>query len=789
MTKEDRTAVAFLFGVAALYFVPVLLKGDREVLSSVGTDIWAAYYYWRHFGFESLARGEIPLWNPHSFSGIPFVAGMESAIFYPPNLIYLLFGTAFATNFSIALHCFLASLFTYIFARYVNIDRAGAVLAAITFAYGAPSFLRIYAGHLVGLAALVWLPLLFMSAEAFLRKRRLRYALLGGVVLSMQFFAGQPQYLFFSMIAVSLYFFSNLLAMRNFRAAPYFFAGFCLLAITGVSLSAVQFLPTLELTKYSVRSALGFKWVSSFSLPPENLLTLMLPDLFGDLLTAPYWGKNYLWEMSVYLGIIPLALGALAIVYDRSRAVLIFSLIAVASLVLALGKYTPLLRLLYAWVPGFNLFRGFSKFIVVFSFAVSILAGYGATHISAWAKERDSRLRSLAYVILAFAILLLLVALSAFLGTADLQPSWTSLVKAYDRGLDDYSGGALPDNVFLLSLRVALRDLLRSGVVLFLLGGLLLSVVKLKAPSRKLLMIGILALAVSDLWSFGSRYLVSFNPGILYMDRELKAFLKSDKDPFRLGTPISTLLNTGLLEDLKDVGGYDQLTLKNYNEFINFSQGLPLDQPNFVMAINRFSPLLRLLNLKYYIVESSVNLTLPDFKQVFENANYKVYRDEKSLPRSFVVHDVRVIKGREARLQALASSTFNPETTAIVEEPIEGPAAAPPTLRSPAPTLVKDSPNRVVIEADLKDAGLLVLSDVYYPGWKAFVDGKETRIYQVNHAMRGVVLPKGRHVTEFLYDPLSFKIGAVVSLASLVLVVGFLVVGRFKFNGARFRRG
>jgi hypothetical protein len=314
-----------------------------------------------------------------------------------------------------------------------------------------------------------------------------------------------------------------------------------------------------------------------------------------------------------------------------------------------------------------------------------------------------------------------------------------------------------------------------------LLGGLSLSVVKWKALPTKFLIIGILALAVSDLWSFGSRYLVSFNPGILYMDRDLKAFLRSDKEPFRLGTPISTLLNTGFLEDLKDVGGYDQLTLKNYNEFINFSQGLPLDQPNFVMAISRFSPLLRLLNLKYYIVESSVNLKLPDFKLVFENANYQVYRDEKSFPRSFVVHDAQVIHGREARLQALAAATFDPMSAAIVDEPIAGLAGAP-MLRSPSPQLIEDSPNKVVIEADLKDAGLLVLSDVFYPGWKAFVDGKETRIYQVNHAVRGVVLPKGRHVTEFRYDPLSFKIGAVVSLASLVLVVAFLVGGRFKFQ-------
>jgi uncharacterized membrane protein YfhO len=262
------------------------------------------------------------------------------------------------------------------------------------------------------------------------------------------------------------------------------------------------------------------------------------------------------------------------------------------------------------------------------------------------------------------------------------------------------------------------------------------------------------------------------------MDRELKAFFKSDKEPFRLATPISTLLNVGLLEGTKDVGGYDQLTLRNYNEFINFSQGLPVDRPNFTMAINRASPMLDLLNVRYYVLDASANAALPYFHLVFRNSRYKVYRNSKALPRSFVVHDARVIKGREDALQAMASPTFNPTSTAIVDEAING-LPGNPALRSPTPKVIEDLPKKIVIQADLKAAGLLVLGDVYYPGWKAFVDGEESRIYRVNHAMRGVFLPMGQHRVEFRYDPLSFKLGAIVSLVSLVLVAGFLLWPRF----------
>ena len=103
-----------------------------------------------------------------------------------------------------------------------------------------------------------------------------------------------------------------------------------------------------------------------------------------------------------------------------------------------------------------------------------------------------------------------------------------------------------------------------------------------------------------------------------------------------------------------------------------------------------------------------------------------------------------------------------------------------PTVRSPLPKIVEHSPNRVTIDAYLSEPGLLVLADAYYPGWKAFVDGKETKIYRANYVMRGVFITGGRHVVEFRYDPLSFEVGVIISLASLVLVVGFLIWFRVK---------
>jgi hypothetical protein len=434
-----------------------------------------------------------------------------------------------------------------------------------------------------------------------------------------------------------------------------------------------------------------------------------------------------------------------------------------------LGNHTPLLWFLYAYVPGFNLFRGLSKFVIVFSFAGSLLGGYGLAKVAALAEERSRRLRPMACALLALSFLF--IGLGIF-GLLYGREWWNSFVGAYIR--EEVHNASLPltEDSFHAWMTTAFNGFFRSAVIAMLLGGLLIFA-QIKKLSKKFLVIAALALAVLDLWSFGSRYLVTFDPGEISMDRELKAFLKGDKEPFRIATPITTLSNVGVLEGIENVGGYDQLTLKSYNEFINFAQGMPIDSPNLAMTVRRFSPLFRLLNVRYYILKPGMSAELPDFDLVFENVGAKVYRDNGAFPRSFIVHQASVRKGGEAILQELISPGFDPTSDSIVEETIDG-LPDNPTLPSPAPKVVEHSPRKVLIEADLPDAGLLVLADVYYPGWKAFVDGKESKIHRTDYVMRGVFVPAGRHVVEFRYDPLSFKAGAIISLASLLLIAGFL---------------
>ncbi|MGE5303904.1 MAG: YfhO family protein [Alphaproteobacteria bacterium] len=777
--NQDRAAVTVLLALALAYFLPVLLRGDHEILSYKLTDIWNQYYFWRKFGFGALARGEIPLWNPFIYSGTPYLAGVQSALFYPLNVLYLFVGTAFATNLSIALHCFLASWFAYLFSRYLGISPPGSTLAAIVYAYGAPYFLHIFPGHLSNLCTMTWLPLLLLAVEAFIRNKRIGYALLGGTALAMQVLAGHPQYTFYSGVAVLVYFVASWALRREFTELPFLAVGMFILFLTAAGLSAVQLLPALELTHYSVRQALSYEWVAIFSFPPENLLTLFFPDFFGDFLSAPYWGKNYLWEASAYLGIIPVVLAFIALCRDRSKTVKTFSVIALVSLLFAFGRYTPLLWILYRFVPGFDLFRGLGKFIFISGLAIAIIGGRGLDVVVQWRRERKNLVEYTAYGLLGAAALVALTGVALL----NFQGLWRDGVAAYVEHEPRYSPlPALQEPFFALTNIASARAVFRAAGIAALLSAALLLFHWRQKLSARLMAACLIALTALDLWSFGYRYLVTFDPAELEMDAGLKAFLAKDQTPFRVAVPKLPDVNMGMTNGTENVGGYDALVLKDYSELVNFAVGIPLDEPNLVMAISSISPIFNLLNTKYYIMPSEAAMPPPRLDLQFQDEHYRVYLNDSALPRSFLVQEVRVIQGRDAILKTLVSPAFNPRSTAVVEEPPEK-LSIEPAAGSPLPRIVQRSLNRVVIDARPNAAALLVLGDSYYPGWKAYVDGTASKIYRVNYAMRGVFLSQGHHVVEFRYQPASFYIGLAVSAASLLGIAAFVFWSRWSaFN-------
>ena len=283
-----------------LLFADVLSTSTR-VLSSSQADIYLHFAAWRQFGFDELRKGHLPLWNPHYLCGNPFLGNFESALLYPLNWHYLWMPLAAAINWGIVLHVFLAGFFTYLWASYRGFHPLAAFLSGVIFMWGGAYYLHLYAGHLPNLCAMVWAPLIFLAIDGFLDHQKGLWILLGIFAVSMQILAGHPQYVYFTGLAATFYLVLNL--KKNSRKLIISMGGMAAFYAGALLVTAVQSWTGLEALWDSARHlSLDFSSASSFSFPPQNLLTVFLPDFFGNLEPGHYWGSWYLWEVSLFIG-------------------------------------------------------------------------------------------------------------------------------------------------------------------------------------------------------------------------------------------------------------------------------------------------------------------------------------------------------------------------------------------------------------------------------------------------------------------------------------------------------
>jgi len=795
-SKNDWLVVIILFLLSIAYFYSVIIPSEGRILGDENSDMRNQYFCWRYFGFNTLSKGILPLWNPYACCGIPFIAGVQSAIFYPLNLVFLVLPIHTAINYSIILHVFLSGVFTYLYLRFIKLNpksavqnpqlnsdklsRSSCMISAITFMFCAPQILHVYAGHLAILNAIMWLPLILLLSEAFISTKHFLYATLGGVAVAFNILAGQPQYSFYTAIAVFVYFIIRVIQEFNnhwdWKSVGYRISGFMIIYITGFLLSAIQLLPACEMTQHSVRHTLSYEWVGHFSFPPENFLTLFIPEFFGNLVKTPYWGRYLLCEMSLYVGILPLILCAFASFYCRNKFTKAFLLMALISSLLALGKFTPLFKILYNFVPGFNLFRGNSKFIFVAAFSLSVLSGIGAEYLRnhVISKKTIPKVLDFAIGILSAISLFLLIFFLFRMGFE----KWHYIInKVYLLGNPKASLSNLEDlrnpEFLTATFKVAASGAIKF-IILSILSLLIVSLWIRRSIKRHLLVIVSAALIMGDLWFFGNQYIVTFDPKKYLWDEETLDLFKNDPEPFRITTAGYAGPNHSMVHNIANIGGYEANVIKEYSEFMNLSEGKPLDDLRILMEVTHISKLTNLLNLKYIFISSGGGIEYhPAIKLVSKNPNYTLLKNTMALPRAFLVHKSKTLQGRDAIFKELASREFNPLKYIILEEPsmlvknIDHPGILP----EPIPTFLEYSPNRVTIKATLLDDGYLVLGDTYYPGWNAYVDGKKSRVLKTNYVMRSVFLEKGEHIVKFVYEPKSFTIGMIITLTSMVILI------------------
>ncbi|MFQ5613070.1 MAG: YfhO family protein [Anaerolineae bacterium] len=438
-------ASILLAGLVVLFFWKILLTN----LILVGVDTFLYFYPYRAYASEALRQGRLPLWNPHLFMGVPFLANSQAGVLYPLNWLFLWLSPPRQVAASMALHTWLAAVGMLAYARRsLRLGWPGALLAAMLFALG--GFLGAQVDHPNQLQVSAWLPWLFLLYdEAVAGRRRWTAVLLLAALIALTLLAGHSQAVFISLVGVGLYGvlrlqvtgfkfqvpgFRRRVSVSNFRWAgkrlisnlQSLISTLQVLAVAAglaLLLAAAQLLPTLELARQSIRrSGLSYNEATSFSLRPWTAHFTFLPPFGLDL--SVVFGEAFS-EWVAYAGLAGLglaALGLLTLAWRREAAV--FALLGLAGAVLALGRATgPLYLVLYKFVPGFNLFRAPARWLLLYAFAVAVLAGLGldalasrpievraaAGRLVAWIGQRRWAQATLLIAAVALAVVLFLI--------------------------------------------------------------------------------------------------------------------------------------------------------------------------------------------------------------------------------------------------------------------------------------------------------------------------------------------------------------------------------------------
>jgi hypothetical protein len=387
MTRRDAPAwlPLALLVLALLVLFHRLLAGE--------TLFWGLpalqFYPWREFAFGELRAGHLPTWNPYLGAGAPLLANYQTAVFYPPNWLFLLLPGPQAMSLIAVLHVVWAGLGMWMFAGALGLAPFGRGMSTLSFALSGYLIARL--GSFPTADAAAWIPWIFWLAQRVLAGQHWRDAGWLGLAFGMQLLAGHAQTAWYSSVGVGLYVLWRVLwRQREQRLYTLALAGVGM--VLGLAVAAAQLIPTVEYLGESQRSGgLDYETLTNLSYHPARLITLLSPDFYGTPADGSYITKGIYFEDAAYIGFVPFVSAIAAVAgwmckrknlsaHPTFSTVPFWVVLALVALVVAMGKYNPGFRFLYDHVPTFNTFREPVRWLILTTFSLSVLAGIGTQH-------------------------------------------------------------------------------------------------------------------------------------------------------------------------------------------------------------------------------------------------------------------------------------------------------------------------------------------------------------------------------------------------------------------------
>jgi hypothetical protein len=721
-------------------------------------------YYPSHVAIlRAYGHGTSPSWERGSWCGWPLVADPYYGAFYPLTILFALIGAVRGLGWQVAVHVLLGGVGMFVLLRRRKLDVGPALLGAASLALG--SFMTVRIRHVIFVQAMAWLPWVLYGLDGWLETRNRRQLALAGLAGGMAIVCGAlPLAPFFGLV-IAAYIGPRLARAPERRSTT---AGLAIAGGLALLVGAAQLLPTIAHIPYSPR-ALGvdYAFASSYAWPKLGYLgTLLAPDVYGTDDRAAWYGVFNHWEMAgYYAGALVVLLAPFGLARARGRGELwaLFALGLVA-IVLAFGDATPLHKLFFYAMPLYKSLRCPTRALVMLLLGFPILAAEGLT----WLTAPERRRRLTTGIVVAFSVLLVAFAVRWIL----LHP------KVPVPNTETVARESLAHLTAVIGLGGATLALALTGIIRGRYAALaiaLITMVDLVTISR-----GYLQPKPADYPAGMERFaavdwLLEHHP----TDR----FAPDPNGPFRLH-------NLGMVYGIEGASGYDSVSVWHYVNFLyTLNNGHPYPWPTLRDDLaagdvkNWNSPLVDLLNVRWAI---STWAPAPGWAERFHplpgkprskyepswDSRLRIYENPHVLPRAFVVYKAQVLPDDNAQARALVRLDPRKEVLLDRAPPIAPVGDGRPF--TPAEKIVIER-HRVTIDAEATGPGILVLSDVDYPGWTATVDGQPAPILRADYAFRGVALPAGHHTVVMTHRSRPTQLGVMLSILGLI-GLGFLAL-------------
>ena len=747
-----------------------------KYLAGPHSDEYIAGYAFREFGAASLREGgSFPLWNPYLFGGMPFVAAMHGDIFYPTFLLRMIVQTDVAMTWTFIIHIFLAGLFAYMFLRASGFGFAGALLGGLAYMLGGQLASLVSPGHDGKLYVSALFPLALFALTRGIRDARAWAWGLLAIVVGLAVLSPHPQLLQYMLLASGA--FALFLTMRGVRAGEITRAvaarrlGLALAAvIVGAAIGAIQYMPVREYVQFSPRAGgiRDYAVATSYAWPIEELLEVYLPQFAGIL--DSYWGRNGIHFHSQYIGVAVLMLAFAAFGGIRQSArkseIWFWTGTLVIALLWALGGDTPFYRIPYAIVPGTKFFRAPATVFFVGALSIAFLVAVGTERFL----RREVKTRYLA-IWAGFGAAIALLAVTGMLNGVARTVARPELVQLVDANAGALTLGAFRSLFFVLATAGVLYALLQRRI------------------SPALATWALVAVLAADLWSVMRHYWIFSPPAeVTYASDPTIEYVKSQLEPSRVlpiqldretGSRDPNLNGDGLMSHhVRNVLGYHGNELARYDQLGGKERGFDqIGNPNFWELTNaRFI----LTNVDSLPLAGATRVVGP----VRTAAGTMVYLYDLPGEQPFAWVAPLIVKAPDdavlatvldPRFKVRSAALFAPDAPVravanVQSLPEESPIRVSTTSYAPgeiALTLSKPAPA----------GSALVVSENYYPVWKADVDGKQAAIGRVNHTLTGVELPAGARSVRLRFVSPAYKSGKTITLIALALALAGLAAG------------